>query len=265
MFHEQVPRMSATTVIQNPNLNSVSDPVAEVGRSSPPDRAPRVLTIETRDLSRSVSGKPLVRGISVQIPPGEVLAVVGPSGAGKSSFLRLLNRLDEPTGGTVLLDGNDYRQIAPRELRRRVGMVMQTAYLFPGTVAANIAFGPQQRGERLNREQIEALLDRVGLPGYQDREVINLSGGEAQRVSVARTLANAPEVLLLDEPTSALDEASARGIEELLLDIIRERQMTCVIVTHNRLQAARIATRTMVLESGGLVTIGPTKEVLRDL
>jgi putative ABC transport system ATP-binding protein len=82
---------------------------------------------------------------------------------------------------------------------------------------------------------------------------------------VARTLANAPEVLLLDEPTSALDEASARGIEELLLDIIRERRMTCVIVTHNRLQAARIATRTMVLESGGLVTLGPTMEVLHDL
>jgi putative ABC transport system ATP-binding protein len=257
--------MSATTVIQNPNLDSVSDPIAEVGRSLPPDGAPHVLTIETRDLSRSVSGKPLVRGISVQIPPGEVLAVVGPSGAGKSSFLRMLNRLDEPTGGTVLLDGKDYRQIAPRELRRRVGMVMQTAYLFPGTVAANIAFGPQQRGERLNRDQIEALLDRVGLPGYQDRDVINLSGGEAQRVSLARTLANAPEVLLLDEPTSALDEASVRGIEELLLDINRERRMTCVIVTHNRLQAARIATWTMVLESGRLVTIGRTREVLRDL
>jgi putative ABC transport system ATP-binding protein len=265
MFHEQGPGMSAANVIQKPNLNPASEHPHEMRRSSQPDGAPRVLTIETRDLSRSVSGKPLVRGISVQIPPGEVLAVVGPSGAGKSSFLRLLNRLDEPTGGTVLLNGKDYREIAPRELRRCVGMVMQTAYLFPGTVAANIAFGPRQRGEGLNRDQIEALLDRVGLPGYQDRDVINLSGGEEQRVSVARTLANEPEALLLDEPTSALDEASARGIEELLLDIIRERRMTCVIVTHNRLQAARIATRTMVLESGALVTIGPTREVLHDL
>jgi putative ABC transport system ATP-binding protein len=255
--------MSATLVIQNPN--AIAEHLARASRCPPPDKPPRVLTIETRALSRSVSGKPLVRDINVQIPPAEVLAVVGPSGAGKSSFLRLLNRLDEPTGGTVLLNGEDYRAIAPRELRRRVGMVMQTAYLFPGTVAANIGFGPRQHGERLNRKQIEALLDRVGLPGYQDRDVINLSGGEAQRVSIARTLANAPEALLLDEPTSALDEASARGIEELLLDIIRERRMTCVIVTHNRLQAARIATRTMVLESGGLVTLGPTKEVLHDL
>src|SRR5438093_6000869 len=101
------------------------------------------------------------------------------SGAGKSSFLRLLNRLDEATGGTVLLDGEDYRAIAPRELRRRVGMVMQMAYLFPGTVGANIAFGPLQRHETMSQEQIKALLDRVALPGYQDRDVSTLSGGEA--------------------------------------------------------------------------------------
>jgi putative ABC transport system ATP-binding protein len=141
-------------------------------------------------------------------------------------------------------------------------MVMQTTYLFPGSVAANIAFGPLQRGELLTAEQIAPLLDRVGLAGYQDRDVGNLPGGEAQRVSVARTLANAPEALLLDEPTSALDEASARGIVSLLLDIIRERRMTCVIVTHNTAQAARIADRVMVLEAGRFVTIGPAKEVL---
>ncbi len=141
-------------------------------------------------------------------------------------------------------------------------MVMQMAYLFPGTVADNIAFGPQQHGEVFAEEHIVALLERVGLPGYQDRDVRNLSGGEAQRVSVARTLANAPEVLLLDEPTSALDDTSVRGIEELLLRLIRERHMTCVIVTHNRAQAARIANRTMVLQGGRLVAIGPTSEVL---
>jgi putative ABC transport system ATP-binding protein len=141
---------------------------------------------------------------------------------------------------------------------------MQMAYLFPGTVAANLAFGPWQRGERLAAEQIDALLERVGLPGYQERDVSNLSGGEAQRVSVARTLANVPEALLLDEPTSALDDVSARGIEELVLSIIRERRMTCVIVTHNTAQAHRIADRTMILQAGKLVAIGPTKEVLRD-
>jgi len=225
---------------------------------------PQAIAIETEHLSRTIVDRVLVSDITVQVQPGEVLAVVGPSGAGKSSFLRLLNRLDEPTGGTVRLKGQDYRELAPRELRRRVGMVMQMAYLFPGTVAANIAFGPWQCGERIAAKQIDALLQRVGLPGYQERDVSNLSGGEAQRVSVARTLANVPEALLLDEPTSALDDVSARGIEDLVLTINRERRMTCVIVTHNTAQAHRIADRTMILQAGKLVAIGPTKEVLRD-
>jgi len=222
----------------------------------------RGLKFETRRLCRAVGERRLVDDVTIAIEPGEVLAVVGPSGAGKSSFLRLLNRLDEPTGGTVLIDGADYRAIAPRDLRRRVGMVMQTAYLFPGSVAGNIAFGPRQRGEALPVEQIDALLTRVGLPGFAARDVGVLSGGEAQRVSLARMLANAPEALLLDEPTSALDETSARGIEELILGIIRERAMTCVIVTHNKPQAARIAARAMLMESGKLVAVGPTREVL---
>jgi putative ABC transport system ATP-binding protein len=227
--------------------------------------APPVFALETRHLSRVVVERVLVGDVSVQVQTGEVLAVVGPSGAGKSSFLRLLNRLDEPTGGSVYLNGQDYREFAPRELRRRVGMVMQVAYLFPGTVAANVAFGPAQHGETLSAEQIAALLERVGLPGYQGRDVSNLSGGEAQRVSLARTLANTPEALLLDEPTSALDDVSARGIEELVMSIIRERRMTCVIVTHNTVQARRIADRTMILRAGKLVTIGSTKEILHDL
>jgi len=222
------------------------------------------IALETRNLSRAVAGKVLVNRISVQVKQGEVLAVVGSSGAGKSSFLRLLNRLDEPTGGVVLINGRDYREIAARDLRRRVGMVMQMAYLFPGTVATNIAFGPLQRHEVLSAAQIAALLARVGLPKYEDRDVSRLSGGEAQRVSLARALANSPDTLLLDEPTSALDDTSQRAIEELVLSIIRERRMTAVIVTHDTGQAHRIADRTMILEAGRLVRIGPTKEVLRD-
>jgi putative ABC transport system ATP-binding protein len=255
--------MSAVTVTRS--TGSIGDAESSEATWRPSKGLERqAIAIETEHLSRTVVDRVLVSDITVQVQPGEVLAVVGPSGAGKSSFLRLLNRLDEPTGGTVRLRGQDYRELAPRELRRRVGMVMQMAYLFPGTVAANIAFGPWQRGERLAAEQIDALLERVGLPGYQERDVKNLSGGEAQRVSVARTLANVPEALLLDEPTSALDDVSARGIEELVLSIIRERRMTCVIVTHNTAQAHRIADRTMILQAGKLVAIGPTKEVLRD-
>jgi len=234
----------------------------EIIEPDPAALAGFAVALETRNLSRAVAGKLLVNDISVQVRQGEVLAVVGPSGAGKSSFLRLINRLDEPTGGSVLVNRRDYRMIEARELRRRVGMVMQMAYLFPGTVAANIDFGPRQRHQTLSPARIAALLERVGLPGYEGRDVASLSGGEAQRVSLARTLANSPEALLLDEPTSALDEASARSIEELLLAIIHERQMTCVIITHNMQQAARIADRAMHLEAGKLVTIGPVREVL---
>ena len=131
-------------------------------------------------------------------------------------------------------------------------------------MAENIAYGPRQRGVTLPSQQIAALLQRVDLPGYQDRDVSNLSGGEAQRVSIARTLANAPQIILLDEPTSALDDESAKAVEDLVLDIIRERRMTCVIVTHNNAQARRIAGRTMIIEDGKLVAIGPTNEVLKD-
>jgi putative ABC transport system ATP-binding protein len=98
------------------------------------EQATQPIALETKNLSRCVADKVLVNDISVQVQGGEVVAVVGPSGSGKSSFLRLLNRLDEPTGGTVRFNGEDYRKLAPGELRRRLGMVMQTAYLFPGTV-----------------------------------------------------------------------------------------------------------------------------------
>ena len=231
-------------------------------RSSLEGGSQGLVALQTKKLSRVVAGKVLVEDVSVEVQAGEVLAVVGPSGAGKSSFLRLLNRLDEPTGGTVLVNGQDYRAISPTALRRRVGMVMQRPYLFPGTVAANIAFGPAQRGETLSAAEVALLLEQVRLSGYQDRDVISLSGGEAQRVGLARTIANAPEAFLLDEPTSALDELAARDVEELVSDIVHERGLTCVIVTHDRSQAIRLARRTMVLESGKMVAIGPTKEVM---
>jgi putative ABC transport system ATP-binding protein len=212
-------------------------------------------------LVRHVDGRNLVDDISLEVHRGEVLAVVGPSGAGKSSFLRLLNRLDEPTAGTVLLDGVDYRVIPPRELRRRVGMVTQRAFLFAGTVYQNVGFGPRQRGEVISETRAEELLTRVGLSGYADRDVANLSGGEAQRVSLARALANSPLALLLDEPTSALDDDAKSQVEGLIGDIIRDTGLTCIVVTHDFAQAARIATRVMVMQGGRAIRVGPVAEM----
>jgi putative ABC transport system ATP-binding protein len=218
--------------------------------------------LATENLRWSDNGETIVNGITVEIEPGWVVAVVGPSGSGKTSFLRLLNRLSEPTSGRVLLAGQDTREIDPPELRRRVGMMMQSPYLFPGTVADNVRFGPQQRGETMTDEEVDRLLERVDLPSYRDRSVNNLSVGEAQRVSLARTLANVPEVLLLDEPTSALDAESERKVEALICDIIESRQLTCLIVTHDAAQARRMTGRAMLIRDGALEAFGGTEEVL---
>jgi putative ABC transport system ATP-binding protein len=218
--------------------------------------------VRTEHLGRVVKDKVLVEGATFDVRTGEVLAIVGPSGSGKSSLLRLLNRLDEPTSGTVYVEGIDYRQIEPRELRRKLGMVNQRPYLFPGTVEENLQFGPLQRGETLSHDTVEQLLTRVGLKGYASRNVANLSGGEAQRVSVARTLANSPLVLLLDEPTSALDETSKLEVESSVQSVVHDQGLTCVLVTHDTAQAARLADRALLLDAGRIVRIGPINEVL---
>lgn len=218
--------------------------------------------LRAEGLGRRAGGRTLLDDVSVSVHPGDVLAVVGPSGAGKSSFVRLLNRLDEPTSGTVYLDGRDYREIPPRELRRRVGLVLQRPHLFEGSVAENIRYGPAQRGERVPEEEVEALLEQVGLPGYGERDAARLSEGEAQRVSLARTLANRPDVLVLDEPTAALDEGSRGEVERTVRRVIEARRLPCVLVTHDREQAARLANRALLLREGRVEGEGPAQEAL---
>jgi putative ABC transport system ATP-binding protein len=224
--------------------------------------ATRAVVLRTEHLGRSVGDISVVTDISLDVYHGEMLGIVGASGSGKSSLLRLLNRLDEPTSGTVFLDGQDYRQFPPRELRRRVGMVTQRPFLFPGNVAGNIRFGPLQRGEVVADEDIARLLERVGLPGFGAREVANLSGGEQQRVSLARALANRPEIVLLDEPTSALDEQAKAGVEQLICSLVKDTSLTCVMVTHDRDQARRMCDRVALLEAGRLIQFGKPAEVL---
>jgi putative ABC transport system ATP-binding protein len=218
--------------------------------------------LQAEHLGRVAKDKTLVQDANFEVRKGEVLAIVGPSGSGKTSLLRLLNRLDEPTTGTVCIEGTDYRTMDPRKLRRKVGMVTQRPFLFPGTVADNLRFGPAQRGQLLPEESIEEFLAKVGLKGFAGRDIANLSGGEAQRVSVARTLANSPLVLLLDEPTSALDDTAKLDVESLIQNIVRDQNLTCVMVTHEVAQAARLANRALLLNSGRIVRVGPVNEVL---
>jgi len=220
--------------------------------------------LECRGLTRSLPGansRVLIENVTFSLQAGERMAVVGPSGAGKSTLLRLINRLDEPTSGAVLLEGVDTRTLPPQVLRRRIGLMMQRAWLFPGTVRQNIAYGPAQQNQQLRADEIDAWLNDVGLPGYGDRDAQTLSGGEAQRVALLRALANQPEILLLDEPTAALDEANRRSVEELIARLIQQRRLTCLWVTHS-LEQARLADRVLRLESGQLTALGRPAEVL---
>lgn len=221
------------------------------------------IVLRAEHLGRTVRDKILVEDVNFELQKGGVLAITGSSGSGKTSLLRLLNRLDEPTSGTVLVEGADYHNIEARELRRKLGMVTQRPYLFPGSVADNLRFGPAQRGETLPLETIEELLTQVGLKDYSGRDVANLSGGEAQRVSVARALANSPLALLLDEPTAALDEAAKLEVESAIQKVMRDQGLTCIVVTHDIAQAARLAERALVVEHGRIVRAGPVGEVLR--
>jgi putative ABC transport system ATP-binding protein len=218
--------------------------------------------LRAEGLGYAVEGQMILRGISFRIAPGERVAIFGPSGAGKSTLIRLLNRLDEPTEGIVYLEGEDYRNIPPRTLRRRLGMVMQQPHLFPGTVAENLRFGPQANGETLDDDAIAHLLQGVDLDGFAERDVSKLSGGEAQRVNLARTLANQPDVLLLDEPTSSLDSNARREVEETIFSVLDAQQVTCILVSHDRDQVRRMAERVLVLEAGELAADGLTEEVL---
>ncbi|WP_049927169.1 ABC transporter ATP-binding protein [Halopiger goleimassiliensis] len=217
--------------------------------------------LETDGLSRVIDGERVVDDVSVRVRPSTVVAVVGPSGAGKSSFLRLLNRLDEPTEGTVFLDGTDYREFDPQHLRRRVGLIPQDPALHPGTVAENVAAGARLGDDSIDRERVSTLLSRMGLSGYEHRDVADLSGGERQRVSIARTLYVDPEVLLLDEPTAHLDAETEARIEDLLAELIRDDDLTCVLVTHDTAQATRLGDRVVRFADGRIVESGGPAEV----
>ena len=190
------------------------------------------------------------------------MAIIGPSGAGKSSLLRLLNRLDEPTEGTVYLDGQDYRELEPETLRQRVGYVPQQPALRQGTVFENVTTGPRLRGESIDEKEVQQLLTQVDLAGYEPRDIADLSGGEQQRVAIARSVFNRPEVLLLDEPTSSVDTEVEAQIETLLENFIAEFDLTVILVTHDRAQAKRLGERVAVFEDGHITSIGDPTQVI---
>ena len=192
-------------------------------------------------------------GFSAIVPGEGVTAVFGPSGSGKSTLLRLCNRLEVPTAGRVLFGDQDVAGLNPLRLRRRVGMVFQRPTPFPGTVAENLLTACPAA----ERAHMEKVLVRVGLTGsWLGRDATALSGGEAQRVCMARTLITQPEVLLLDEPTSALDESAVDVVEQAVLRLARDG-IGVLWVTHDPDQAQRIADRVLRVDAGRCTGLGP--------
>ena len=189
----------------------------------------------------------MLRGLDLTLSRGAT-ALLGPSGAGKSTLLRLLNRLADPDSGTVAFHGDDVRGLDPRDLRRRACLVPQLPAPLPGTVADNVHYGPSLVGRAVG---VARPLELAGLnESYATREASRLSVGEQQRVMLARALALEPEVLLLDEPTSALDERTRTGVEATLAELGDRTGVSMVIVTHDRGQANRLATRIVRLAEG---------------
>ena len=175
----------------------------------------------------------ILNDISFSVKRGGALTLVGPSGSGKSSLLRCLNRLVEPSSGTVRFDGRDSRSLDPRELRCRVALVMQTPVIFEGTVRDNLCIRPDGVEGDFSEERLAATLDEVGLEStLLDREASTLSGGEKQRVTIARALLRDPQALLLDEPTSALDPPNALLVVETVSRLCAARGLSIIAATH---------------------------------
>jgi polar amino acid transport system ATP-binding protein len=228
--------------------------------------AAREPVIEARNLRKSFSKLEVLRGISVSVAPSEVVALIGPSGCGKSTLLRCLNRLEEPTGGTVSFRGSPVAGPGAdlNALRRQIGMVFQRFNLFPHlTALENVALAPRQV-LGLPREEAEtrarALLDRVFLSAKASAYPAELSGGQQQRVAIARALAMQPAVMLFDEPTSALDPELVGEVLAVIGDLAREGMTMCV-ATHEMAFAEEVAHRVLFLDDGLIAEEGPPREI----
>ncbi|MGI6011426.1 MAG: amino acid ABC transporter ATP-binding protein [Ruminococcus sp.] len=221
--------------------------------------------IEVKGLCKSFGDNVVLQDLSTEIRQGEVVAIIGPSGCGKSTFLRSLNLLEVPTGGTVTFEGTDITSpsVDINKIRQKIGMVFQQFNLFPHmTIKENIMLAPVKLGIMNQKEasdKAEALLNRVGLPDKADTYPSMISGGQKQRIAIARALAMNPDVMLFDEPTSALDPEMVGEVLELMKELA-EDGMTMVVVTHEMGFAREVATRVIFIDEGNIKEENTPKE-----
>ena len=223
--------------------------------------------IVVKDLKKNYNGLDVLKGIDLTINKGDVVCLVGPSGCGKSTFLRCLTRLEEPDGGTVMLDGKEITERDIDATRAQMGMVFQHFNLFPHlTVKKNITLAPVRLGRMSQAtadKQAMELLERIGLADKADVYPNMLSGGQKQRIAIVRALAMNPEVLLFDEPTSALDPEMVGEVLELMKELARDG-MTMVVVTHEMGFAREVANRVIFIDEGVIKVDKPPQEFFKD-
>ena len=225
--------------------------------------------LKINNLHKSFKDLKVLKGISTEIQPGEVVCVIGPSGSGKSTFLRCLNRLEEATSGEIFVEGiniND-KNVDINKIREEMGMVFQRFNLFPHkTVIDNIMLAPM-KVKGMNKADARSLaltlLDKVGLSDKVDNYPDQLSGGQQQRVAIARALAMSPKVMLFDEPTSALDPEMVGEVLQVMKTLAKEG-MTMVVVTHEMGFAREVGTRVLFMDDGVIVEEGTPVEMFSD-
>lgn len=222
--------------------------------------------IEFDHVFMSFGEKEVLKDVSFSINDGEIFTFIGPSGSGKTTLLRLIDMLERPTSGEILIDGTHVTKLHAREkiqLRRKMSMVFQKPSPLRGSVYANVAIGLQFRkvdADEISRRVRESL-ERVGLSGYERRKAATLSGGEMQRVAIARAITTKPDILLLDEPTANLDPVSTENIEGTIRELKNRFGITVIMSTHDMVQGQRLANRIAVVIDGRIGQIGTSNEV----
>ena len=223
--------------------------------------------IEVKHLKKAFGEREVLKDISVDVYPGDVIAIIGPSGCGKSTFLRSLNKLEQPDGGQIMVNGKDMmnKDTDLDAVRQKLGMVFQQFNLFANkTILENITLAPvelklQSKDEAKKRAM--ELLENVGLPDKADAYPSNLSGGQKQRVAIARALAMAPDAILFDEPTSALDPEMVGEVLNIIKQLAETSGMTMLIVTHEIGFAREVANRVLFFSDGYITEEGTPEEI----
>lgn len=213
-------------------------------------------------------GPTVLKDLQLHCSDGEITALIGPSGCGKTTTMKLINRLIDPSEGTILVNGVDISTVSPVKLRRSIGYVIQHVGLFPHmTIADNVAVVPRllEWDEDRIQDRIDELLDMVHLPPskYRDRYPSELSGGQQQRIGVIRAFAADPAIILMDEPFSALDPISREQLQDELVDLQKNLKKTIVFVTHDMDEAIRIADKIVLMKSGKILQEGTPEQILR--